>query len=113
MAAKPELLQLPTRIVFDEETINSPNLCNKFSREELDTLGVWVYDGYYKDKMPRSHWERRMTAAMELAIQLQKPKNFPWPGCSSVAFPLIPIGALQFSANGYSDIIQGNDVVNY
>jgi chaperonin GroES len=107
------LLQLDTKIVFDSDTVKSPNLCHLFTSDELDTLGQWVHEGYQKDRSSRSHWERRMTAAMELAIQLQKPKNFPWPNCSSVAFPLITIGALQFSANSYSDIIQGNDVVNY
>jgi chaperonin GroES len=113
MTAKAELLQLPTRLVWTEEVIKAPNLCDRFDREELDTLGVWCHQGYQRDRMSRSHWERRMTAAMELAIQLQKLKNFPWPGCSSVAFPLITIGALQFSANSYSDVIQGNDVFQY
>lgn len=113
MAAKAELLQLPTRIEWTSDVINSPNLTDRFSKDELDTLGTWCYQGYYRDRMSRVHWERRMTAAMELAIQLQKLKNFPWPGCSSVAFPLITIAALQFSANSYSDVIQGNDVFQY
>jgi chaperonin GroES len=113
MAANAALLQLETKITFDTATIEAANLCSKFTFDDLDTLGSWVYQGYYKDKLSRSHWERRMTAAMELAIQLQKPKSFPWEGASSVAFPLITIGALQFSANSYSDIIQGNDIVNY
>jgi chaperonin GroES len=113
VSARAELLQLPTKIIFDDELLKAPNICDRFSGDELDTLGTWCYQGYYRDRMSRSHWERRMTAAMELAIQLQKLKNFPWPGCSSVAFPLITIGALQFSANSYSDVIQGDDVFRY
>lgn len=113
MAAKAELLQLPTRLQWTSDVINDSNLTDRFKNEELDTLGTWCYQGYYRDRMSRTHWEKRMTAAMELAIQLQKLKNFPWPGCSSVAFPLITIAALQFSANSYSDVIQGNDVFQY
>lgn len=113
MAAKAELLQLNTRIEWTSDVINSPNLTDRFTKDDLDTLGTWCYQGYYRDRMSRMHWEKRTTAAMELAIQLQKLKNFPWPGCSSVAFPLITIAALQFSANSYSDVIQGNDVFQY
>ena len=108
-----ELLQLSRRIQWDSETIKSPNLCDRFTKEDLDTLGTWCWQGYHRDRMSRSHWEKRMTAGMELAIQLQKTKTFPWPNASNVCFPLITIGALQFSANSYSDVIQGNDVVNY
>jgi chaperonin GroES len=113
MAANPNLLQLSKSISFDSDTIKAPNLCEMFGKEDLDTLGQWVYQGYYRDRMSRSHWERRMTAGMELAIQLQKLKNFPWQNCSSVAFPLVTIGALQFSANSYTDVIQGSDIVQY
>lgn len=113
MAARAELLQLDTKIVFNDEVIQSPNLCDRFTRDDLDRLGTWCFQGYTRDRMSRSHWERRMTAGMELAIQLQKLKNFPWPGCSSIAFPLVTIGALQFSANSYSDVIQGDEVVKY
>jgi chaperonin GroES len=111
--AKSELLQLTKRIDFDDDVVKSPNLCDRFSKEDLETLGSWCHAGYQRDRMSRSHWERRMTAAMELAIQLQKAKNFPWPNCSNVIFPLITIGALQFSANSYSDVIQGDNIVNY
>jgi chaperonin GroES len=113
MPADPNLLQLPTRIKFDKATIESANLCGRFAKDELDTLGNWVYDGYYRDRMSRSKWEKRTRAAMDLAMQVQKQKSFPWPGCSSVAFPLITIGALQFSANSYSNIIQGDEIVRY
>jgi chaperonin GroES len=50
---------------------------------------------------------------MDLAMQAAKEKNFPWPGCSNVVFPLVTIAALQFSARSYSSIIQGTNVVRY
>lgn len=108
-----EWLRLETVLSFDEETIRSPNLCDKFTQEELDRIGAWIWDGYNRDKMSRSTWERRMEAAMDLAMQVQKDKTWPWPGCSNVVFPLVTIGALQFSAQAYPQIVQGNRVVRY
>jgi chaperonin GroES len=54
-----------------------------------------------------------MNAGMDLAMQIQHGKNFPWPNCSNVIFPLITIAALQFSARSYTNIIQGTDIVRY
>lgn len=106
-------LELETVIDFDEEVIKSPNLCDRFSAVELDRIGSWIWDGYNRDKMSRATWERRMEAAMDLAMQVQKDKTWPWPGCSNVIFPLVTIGALQFSAQAYPQIVQGNRVVRY
>lgn len=108
-----EWLNLETVLEFDEETIKSSNLCEKFTEVECDRIGAWIWDGYNRDKMSRSTWEHRMEAAMDLAMQVQKDKTWPWPGCSNVVFPLVTIGALQFSAQAYPQIVQGNRVVRY
>lgn len=113
MAGNPHLLQLSKSITFDADAVKAENLCARFGHDDLARLGNWVYDGYYADRLSRSKWERRSKAAMELALQIQKGKTFPWMGASNVAFPLITIAALQFSANSYSNIIQGTDVVHY
>lgn len=106
-------LTLDKALEFDEETIKSSNLCGQFDQVDLDRIGDWIWDGYNRDKMSRSTWERRMEAAMDLAMQVQKDKTWPWPGCSNVVFPLVTIGALQFSAQAYPQIVQGNRVVRY
>lgn len=106
-------LKLDTVIQYDEETIAASNLCDRFTPDELQRIGVWIWDGYDRDKKSRSVWERRMEAAMDLAMQVQKDKSWPWPGCSNVVFPLVTIGALQFSAQAYPQIVQGNRVVRY
>jgi hypothetical protein len=106
-------LSLDTTIEFDSDTIDSKNLCERFTSEECDRIGKWVYEGYERDKQSRSVWERRMEAGMDLAMQVQKDKTWPWPSCSNVIFPLVTIGALQFSAQAYPQIVQGNRVVRY
>jgi len=107
------LLKLKTTLTIDKDLINSPNLADRFDKEDLEAIGQVVWEGYDRDKRSRAKWERRMEAGMDLAMQIQKDKNFPWPGCSNVIFPLITIAAQQFSARSYSNIIQGTDVAKY
>lgn len=107
------MLHLESRHTINQDLIKAPNLCDRFSADDLDRLGDHVWEGYTADKQSRALWEKRMDAAMGLAMQIQQPKNFPWPGCSNVIFPLITIAALQFSARSYANIIQGTNVVRY
>lgn len=106
-------LNLETTLKIDKALIDSPNLCDRFTPTDLKAIGEHVWTGYTKDKLSRKKWEGRMEAALDLAMQVQKDKSFPWPQCSNVAFPLITIAALQFSARSYPNIIQGVDVVRY
>lgn len=89
------------------------NLCGLFSEDDLDSIGGWVWDGYTHDEASRAPWKKRMQAAMDFAMQVQKQKSFPWPGCSNVIFPLITIGALQFSSQAYPAIVLDEKVVKY
>lgn len=107
------LRQLDKHVTINKGLIESPNLCDRLSTEDLTCIGEAVWNGYARDKASRSKWEKRMDAALDLALQVQKAKTFPWPGSSNVVFPLITIAALQFSARAYSGIIQGTDVVRY
>jgi len=106
-------LNLDKRIVLNKDLIESPNILDRFSEDDQTKIANQVWLGYSRDKQSRSRWERRMSAAMDLAMQVQQTKNFPWPGASNVVFPLVTIGALQFSARSYSNIIQGTNVVRY
>lgn len=105
------MLTLDRHIKLDRKAILSPNLCARFTPEDLSRIGVHVHDGYERDRESRQKWEKRTQAAMDLALQVQKDKSFPWPGCSNIAFPLITIAALQFHSRAYPAIIQGTDVV--
>src|SRR5580658_10882967 len=108
-----QFLRLTKHIKIDADVASSPNLCDKFSEEDLTNIGQLVWEGYTRDKQSREKWEKRMQAGMDLAMQIQKDKTFPWANCSNVVFPLVTIAALQFSARSYANIIQGTDVVRY
>ena len=105
--------ELESKLILDQKTIDASNLCDRFSDEDLRSIGEECNNGYELDVQSRFKWYQRMNAAMDLAMQVQQPKNFPWAGCSNVVFPLITIAALQFSARAYANIIQGTDVVRY
>lgn len=107
------IYDLSTRLSVNRSLIDAENLVNRFDSEELSCIGDAVWNGYQRDEASRYPWLRRMNAAMDLAMQIQRDKNFPWPGCSNIIFPLITIAALQFSARSYSNIIQGTNVVRY
>lgn len=106
-------LNLEHKIVLNQELIDAPNILDRFGEDDQKKIADHIWTGYARDKQSRSRWERRMSAAMDLAMQVQQAKSFPWPGASNVVFPLVTIGALQFSARSYSNIIQGTQVVRY
>ena len=105
------MLNLDHALKLDKATIESPNLCDQFDDTDLDRIGVVCWEGYDRDEKSRSDWLRRNEAGMDLALQLQKDKTFPWPGCSNVAFPLVTIAAMQFHARAYPAIVSGTDIV--
>jgi chaperonin GroES len=107
------MLHLEKTLKLSAALVQEPNLTHYFTEEDLDRIGGWAFGGYTRDKQSRVRWEHRMEAAMDLALQLQKDKSWPWPNCSNIAFPLITIAALQFHSRAYPMIIQGADVVRY
>ena len=105
------MLKLEKNIKLTKEVIQSANLTSHFEEADLQRIGNFVVDGYKADKQSRYKWERRMEAAMDLALQLQKDKTFPWQNASNVAFPLITIATLQFHSRAYPTLISGTDLV--
>jgi chaperonin GroES len=104
---------LSRKLVITPEVAKAPDLCDRFTPEDLTTLGQLCWQGYQRDEYSREAWKTRTSAAMDMAMQIQKDKSFPWPGCANVTFPLITISALQFSSRSYPNIIQGTEIVRY
>ena len=107
------MIEFENKIVLSKEIVESPNLTGKLTERDLATLGNLVWEGYDRDEFSRGKWKKRTQAAMDLAMQVQKDKNFPWANCSNVAFPLVTIATLQFHSRAYPAIISGRDVVRY
>lgn len=105
------MLRLDAPIKLTPKLISSPNISAEFAPADLDKIGQACQQGYLRDKLSRLNWEKRNEAGMDLAMQLQKTKSFPWPGASNVAFPLVTIAAQQFHARAYSALINGKELV--
>jgi len=106
------MLNLSKHLVISKVTIESSNLCDVFEKSDRDQIGNWVWECFDRDAQSRETWYRRNEAAMDLALQVQKIKTFPWQGCSNIAFPLVTIAALQFHARAYPTIVNGRKVVS-
>ena len=102
---------LETKIKMDRDTILAANLTDRFSMEDLDRIGACVDEQFERDMQAREPWERRMENALDLAMQVQKEKTWPWAGCANVNFPLVTIAAMQFHARAYPAIVNGRNVV--
>ena len=106
-------LTLDKTIQIDARTASSPNLCNRFEKEDLERIGQHVKEGYERDLQSRSRWISRNRAAMDLALQIKPGKSFPWANASNVAFPLLTIAALQFHSRAYPALFSGSEIVKY
>jgi chaperonin GroES len=91
--------------------INNPNIAEDLDDTELSAIGQKVIREYDIDLGSRSEWEERSRTAMDLAMQIAKPKTSPWPNSSNVIFPLMTTAAVQFAARAYPAIVQGRNVV--
>lgn len=107
------MLDLDNTLTFNRDLIEAPNLLDRLTEDDRKKLGNHVWEGFVRDKQSRRDWEERNNAGMDLAMQIQREKNFPWPNCSNIVFPLVSIGALQFSTRSYSQLIRGSEVYKY
>ena len=105
------MLTLKDTLKLDRAAMQAADLTDRFCDDDLARIGTECAEGYLRDEQSRAPWMKRNEAGMDLALQISKDKNFPWPGCSNVAFPLVTIAALQFHARAYPALINGNDIV--
>ena len=105
------MYKFSTKLKLNRETIMAANLVDRFSAEDLGTIGSCMREQYERDCRSRELWEQRTEAAMDLAMQVQQDKTWPWPGCSNIVFPLVTIAAMQFHARAYPAVVNGRNVV--
>lgn len=91
--------------------LKSKNVADEIDEEELNSIGRRVVDEYEIDLNSRSHREKQIDIAMDLAMLVKRSKNFPWPGASNVKYPLITHAAIQFASRAYPALVKGDKVV--
>jgi chaperonin GroES len=83
----------------------------KSGEELLTDIGYDVERKYKIDKESRKDWEEGSERAMDIALQVRKPKNYPFDNAANIKYPLVTVAALQFGARAYPAIIDGSRIV--
>jgi chaperonin GroES len=94
-----------------ETILAGGNLAEKFSDDDLASIGEHVHDGYTLDKDSRAGWEDKVDEWTKLALQVAEQKTTPWVNAANVKYPLITTAALQFSARAYPALLPGTSPV--
>jgi chaperonin GroES len=79
--------------------------------QKLNDIAMEVDRKYDIDKKSRSEWEEMSKRAMDLALQIRQPKNYPFDKAANIKYPLVTVAALQFGARAYPAIIDGFRIV--
>ena len=89
----------------------SGNIAELLEKDQLEKIGYDVEREYRIDKQSRSDWEASAERAMEIALQVRKPKHYPFENAANIKYPLVTVAALQFGARAYPAIVDGNRIV--
>ena len=88
-----------------EKILNSVNLADELSDEELAEIGTEVLEGFEADLSSRKEWEEDLEKWTKLALQIVEQKTFPWKGAANVKYPLLSTAAMQFNARAYPSLV--------
>lgn len=118
---------MATQILLDEEPESVPDKLETLTLEEIlepnvnlaDFLADTVLSGIGQkvirdveiDETSRRDWLDRYQKWLDMAMQVRKPKSFPWPGSANVKFPLLTTASIQFHARAYPAIVDGSNLV--
>ena len=91
--------------------IKSVNIAEDLDDELLGKIGMAVVRDFDIDWNSCAEWREQNRRALDLAKQTKEAKNFPWPGAANVKYPLVTVGAIQFAARAYPEIVQGTNIV--
>lgn len=91
-----------------DKILDSVNLAEDLSEQELIKIGNTVCEGYDNDKASRRPWEEDLKKWTELALQISNPKTYPWPNAANIKYPLLATAAMQFAARAYPTLVPSN-----
>ncbi len=89
----------------------SDNVAEMLDQEQRDRIGMRVCEHFDIDKASRADDDKVIGLAMDVAKQVMKTKNTPWPNASNVKYPLITTAAIQFGARAYPEVIRNDKVI--
>lgn len=93
------------------DILSGQNLAELLSEQQLNEIGQKVIDDVEIDESSRGEWRTKYDRSLEIAMQVSKPKNFPWPKAANVKLPVLTVAAIQFQAEAYPVIVDGSNLV--
>jgi chaperonin GroES len=94
-----------------QQKIESLNLCDEYSQEDLKHLGLKICQWFDEDFEVRKPWYDKSEQWLKLATQVVEKKTYPWPDAANVKFPLLTTAAMQFAARAYPALVPGPNLV--
>lgn len=111
MAAEEIEEQDDSNLFYLNQLLETSNIAEDLTEDELDKIGRDVVSEYEIDEKSREAWIKQNEEWMELALQISKTKNYPWPNASNVKYPLMTTAAIQFAARAYPALIKNPSMV--
>jgi chaperonin GroES len=93
------------------KVMESNNIAEAISDEDLITIGSQAVEGYMNDLSSRGPWEKDLDNWTKLALQISEQKTYPWPGAANIKFPLLATAAMQFAARAYPTLVPSNQQI--
>lgn len=93
------------------EFYTATNIADMLDAEQLEEIGLTASREYDIDFATQKEWRDDYKNAMDLALQIAEPKNYPWRNAANVKYPLLTTAAVQFAARAYPAIIPSGDLV--
>ena len=94
------------------EIVDINNMVDELDGSHLDRIGASVVSEYEIDKISMEDWLERNELALKLIDMKPERKTDPWPGAAATKLPLVLNAAMKASAEEFSEILRGSDLVN-
>lgn len=94
-----------------EKLVDSENIAEDLSEDDLVTIGNNAIEGYLNDLASRKPWEEDLDKWTKLTLQISEQKTYPWPGAANIKFPLLATAAMQFAARAYPTLVPSNQKI--
>lgn len=109
----PDAIEFVEPVAAEEAAVQAGGIAYSLDENALSKLGADVVRDYEADKASRREWEERAEKALSRAAQEEnESKDYPFPGCSNVSYPLLTVAALQFQARAYPAIVKNDEAVS-
>lgn len=105
----PEIADMSIEDVH-KQFLSSSNIAKFLNEEWLDECGTYLHEKVLQDIISRSEYDENNQGWMELALQVQEEKSWPWENSSNVKHPMLIFAAMQFNARSYPALVSGPDL---